>query len=249
MTDHEKTLYGQIPIRHKAAATDGSAADKHGSADNHGSSEKRGMTDEHGTTDKHGMTDGTTPGAQRPGHASGPAVSKQAQPHVVTNDASQVRPDAAAEVASDISELVKVAAQRDEYLALAQRTQADFENFRKRMAREAAAAQERGVSGLAKELLPALDNLDRAIEAAEADDPLLKGVRLVRSELATALTRAGIESFSPVGETFDPSLHEAVATAPQGPGGAPAGSVVEVYQDGYRLGESILRPARVVVAA
>ncbi len=148
----------------------------------------------------------------------------------------------------DIDELVKVAAQRDEYLALAQRTQADFENYRKRVAREAASAQERGVAGLAKELLPALDNLDRALEAAEADDPLLKGVRLVRSELAAALARAGIESFNPLGEPFDPSLHEAVATAPAAEGGA-SGAVLEVYQDGYRLGESILRPARVVVSA
>src|SRR5437764_1509892 len=126
----------------------------------------------------------------------------------------------AAEVQGDLDELVKTAAQRDEYLALAQRTQADFENYRKRVARESSAAQERGMAALAKELLPALDNLDRALADAGKvaqtqgeDDPLLAGVRLVRSELAAALARMGIESFSPVGETFDPSLHEAVATA------------------------------------
>jgi molecular chaperone GrpE len=73
-------------------------------------------------------------------------------------------------------------------------------------------------------------------------------VRLVRSELAAALARAGIESFCPQGQPFDPSMHEAVATAPAGEGGS-SGAVVEVYQDGYRLGESILRPARVVVSA
>jgi molecular chaperone GrpE len=155
----------------------------------------------------------------------------------------------AAEVEGDLDELVRTAAQRDEYLALAQRTQADFENYRKRMAREAASAQERGVSGLAKELLPALDNLDRALEAAADDDPLLEGVRLVRSELRAALARVGIESFTPVGEPFDPEVHEAVATAEQPPGGAGSGTVVEVYQPGYRLGASIIRPARVVVAA
>jgi len=157
--------------------------------------------------------------------------------------------DEAAEIEGDLDELVRTATQRDEYLALAQRTQADFENYRKRVARDAAAAQERGVSGLAKELLPALDNLDRAIAAADQDDPLLQGVRLVRAELAGALTRAGIESFSPEGEQFDPSLHEAVATAEQGADGASSGTVVEVYQSGYRLGASIIRPARVVVAA
>jgi molecular chaperone GrpE len=160
--------------------------------------------------------------------------------------------DAAAElqVEVDLDELGKLAAKRDEYLALAQRTQADFENYRKRVARESALAQERGVAKLAKELLPALDNLDRALDAAENDDPLLEGVRLVRSELAAALARVGVESFSPCGETFDPSLHEAMATVPQPPdGGAASGQVVEVYQPGYRLGESIIRPARVVVAA
>src|ERR1700739_1896450 len=80
--------------------------------------------------------------------------------------------DGAAALAGDLDALVKVAAQRDEYLALAQRTQADFENYRKRVARDPAGAHERGATGLAKELLPALDNLDRAIEAAQEDDPL-----------------------------------------------------------------------------
>jgi molecular chaperone GrpE len=159
------------------------------------------------------------------------------------------QPDGAAELEGDLDELVKTAAQRDEYLALAQRTQADFENYRKRVAREAAAAQERGVCGLAKELLPALDNLDRALDAAADDDPLLEGVRLVRSELSAALARAGIESFSPLGEPFDPAVHEAMATAEQPPDGEPSGTVVEVFQPGYRRGASIIRPARVVVAA
>ena len=178
-----------------------------------------------------------SPGAQVPGDGSpgseAATVAEQA--------------DAAA-VEGDLGELIAVAAQRDEYLALAQRTQADFENYRKRVAREAAAAQDRGIAGLAKELLPALDNLDRALGSAASDDPLLEGVRLVRGELAAALTRAGIDSYSPLGEDFDPSFHEAVATVPSASAGAEPGKVVEVYQDGYRLGDSIIRPARVVVA-
>jgi molecular chaperone GrpE len=181
---------------------------------------------------------GEAPSKAQPG-ASVPADGS----HVALQDTSD-----AAELEDDL-ELMKTAKQRDDYLALAQRTQADFENYRKRVAREAAAAQERGACSLAKELLPALDNLDRAIAHADHDDPLLQGVRLVRSELAAALARAGIESFSPAGEPFDPEVHEAVATAPQAPGGKPSGTVVEVYQPGYRLGASILRPARVVVAA
>jgi molecular chaperone GrpE len=166
---------------------------------------------------------------------------RQADPPAQAADEAALR--------GDVDELVAVAAQRDEYLALAQRTQADFENYRKRVAREAAAAQDRGAAALAKELLPALDNLDRALDAAAEDDPLLEGVRLVRSELGASLARCGIESYAPVGEQFDPALHEAVATAPQGDGGAPSGAIVEVYQPGYRLGASIIRPARVLVAA
>jgi molecular chaperone GrpE len=153
----------------------------------------------------------------------------------------------AGEVTLDLDELVRTAAERDEYLALAQRTQADFENYRKRVARESALAQERGVAKLAKELLGALDNLDRALDAAAQDDPLLDGVRLVRGELESALARVGVESFSPAGEPFDPALHEAMAQQPVE--GADSGTVVEVYQPGYRLGASIIRPARVVVAA
>jgi molecular chaperone GrpE len=179
------------------------------------------------------------------------ASGEPARPHAE----AEADADEAAELEGDLdtpfgahSELVQTAAQRDEYLALAQRTQADFENYRKRVAKEARAAQERGVSTLAKELLPALDNLDRALGAADEDDPLLQGVRLVRSELDTALARAGIESFSPAGEAFDPTLHEAVATA-EAPEGQAGGTVIEVYQPGYRLGQSIIRPARVVVAA
>ncbi len=187
-----------------------------------------------------------TPGAAAPGDGSAP------------NGAADIDADgdASAELKGDLDELGALAAKRDEYLALAQRTQADFENYRKRVARDSVLAQERGVAKLAKELLPAIDNLERAIveialTTGETDqDPLLGGVRLVLSELTGALARVGVESFSPAGEAFDPSLHEAMATVPQPPqGGVPSGQVVEVYQPGYRLGESVIRPARVVVAA
>jgi molecular chaperone GrpE len=151
------------------------------------------------------------------------------------------------ELEGDLDELVAIAAQRDEYLALAQRTQADFENYRKRVAKESAAAAERGVAKLAKELLPALDNLDRALGSADQEDPLLEGVRLVRTELSAALARVGVESFDPKGERFDPVHHEAMAQ--QSVEGAASGTVAEVYQPGYRLNGTVIRPARVVVAA
>ena len=199
-----------------------------------------------------------TPGADAPGDGASraateetlrtTAVDAQAEPgEGAVADASA--DGDVAEIEGDLDELVKTAAQRDEYLALAQRTQADFENYRKRVARESAGAQARGVASLSKELLPALDNLDRALEAADQNDPLLEGVRFVRSELSAALARVGVESFSPVGETFDPALHEAMASTPQPAGGPASGTVVEVYQPGYRLGATVIRPARVVVAA
>lgn len=147
----------------------------------------------------------------------------------------------------DVEELLQAAAKRDEYLALAQRTQADFENYRKRVAKEVALAQQRGVAKLARELLPALDNLDRALQSATEGDPLLDGVKLVRDELHGALARLGIESFSPQGERFDPAHHEAVAQQPVD--GARSGDVAEVFQPGYRMGSEVIRPARVLVAA
>jgi molecular chaperone GrpE len=150
----------------------------------------------------------------------------------------------------EVDELTATAAQRDEYLALAQRTQADFENYRKRAAREAGAAQERGLTRLARELLPALDNLDRALDhAAEsaADETLLDGLRLVRRELLGALERVGISAYGEAGERFDPEIHEAVAQQPAD--GLQVGEIVDVYQAGYRSeGGGVIRPARVLVA-
>ncbi|MDP2710471.1 MAG: nucleotide exchange factor GrpE, partial [Solirubrobacteraceae bacterium] len=156
-----------------------------------------------------------------------------------------------AEAEPDPAELRERAAKADEYLALAQRTQADFENYRKRTTRDVRAAEARGTSRLARELLPALDNLERALAAVEAsgDDEehhLTQGIRLVQSELSAALTRSGIEGYVPKGERFDPVEHEAVAQQPFE--GFEPGTIVEVLQAGYRLHDAVLRPARVVVA-
>ena len=136
--------------------------------------------------------------------------------------------------------------EKAKYLALAQRTQADFENYRKRMARENAAAIDRGVGKLAKELLPALDHLELALKAAEGHQDVIKGFAMVRDELTAALAKAGIHAFSPHGEPFDPNEHEAMAQQPSEE--AESGTVLEVYQQGYRAGGAVLRPARVVVA-
>jgi molecular chaperone GrpE len=163
-------------------------------------------------------------------------------------DGSEGELDVGAQVSQDLDELAATAAERDEYLALAQRTQADFENYRKRVARDAAGAELRGVGRLAKELLPALDNLDRALAAAaEEEGQLAEGVRLVRDELQAALARVGIEAYDPTGERFDPELHEAMAQ--QAVEGAESGTIVDTYHTGYRLDGVVIRPARVVVAS
>lgn len=154
----------------------------------------------------------------------------------------------------DLDALRARAAERDEYLALAQRTRADLDNYRKRVTRDAAAADARATVRVVRELLPAIDNLGRALTAAAAHEStsagqsttLADGMRLVQSELLSAFTRVGVESYAPVGEPFDPTFHEAIAQH-YVPGSEP-GTVVEVYQSGYRLDGSVIRPARVVVA-
>jgi molecular chaperone GrpE len=133
----------------------------------------------------------------------------------------------------------------EDYLALAQRVQADFENYRKRVARETAAAGERARSGLVRELLPIVDNLERALASAEdGEQHLAEGVRLVHSELIAVLERNGIQPFDPVGDKFDPSEHEALSVRDDGEPGV----VLEVVERGYRSNGTVLRPARVVVS-
>jgi molecular chaperone GrpE len=135
--------------------------------------------------------------------------------------------------------------QPEDYLALAQRIQADFENYRKRVARETAAAGERARSGLVRELLPIVDNLERALASAEeGEQHLAEGVRLVHSELIAVLERNGVEQFDPAGEKFDPAEHEALSVREDGD----AGIVVDVVEKGYRSNGTVLRPARVVVS-
>jgi molecular chaperone GrpE len=140
-----------------------------------------------------------------------------------------------------------VTRERDEYIALAQRTQADFENWRKRAAKESAAAGERAKSGLVRELLPVVDNLERALASAEeSEQHLAEGVRLVHSELLAVLERNGVEAFDPKGEKFDPGVHEALSTREED--GAKPGTVLDVVEKGYRANGAVLRPARVVVS-
>src|SRR5215211_483567 len=135
----------------------------------------------------------------------------------------------------------------ENYLELAQRIQADFENYRKRAAREAAVAGERAKSGLVRELLPIVDNLERALMSAEeGEQHLAEGVRLVHSELIAVLERNGVQQFDPAGDRFDPAEHEALSMRSED--GAEPGMVLDVVEKGYRANGTVLRPARVVVS-
>jgi molecular chaperone GrpE len=183
-----------------------------------------------------------TPGADQPSAEAQVAAAEQPLP-----EAGEA-PEAAADV-EPADPLAAAEARAAEYFELAQRKQAEFENFRKRATREAAMAADRGMAKLAKELLPALDHLELALRAAEEHGAgeFAKGIRQIQDEMVAALGRVGIQAYSPKGEPFDPAEHEAMASQPVE--GAEPGTVTEVYQQGYRINGTVLRPARVVVAA
>ena len=139
-----------------------------------------------------------------------------------------------------------VADERDELVDRLQRLQAEFENYRKRSARDQQALVARAHERLVKELLPILDDLGRALEAAEKHEEaaLEDGVRLVHKQLVDVLAKEGLTEIDTDG-AFDPHVHEALLAQPSD---AEAGTVLEVLQKGYRLGDHVLRPARVTIA-
>jgi molecular chaperone GrpE len=181
------------------------------------------------------------PQAQAPEETPAPEADGAVPAGAEADDVADRAQDAAAEAPAE-----------PDYKDLYLRAAAETDNVRKRARRDVEQANARGVARLARELLPSLDNLDRALahaEAEEGDDEhhLTKGIRLVQQELLAALTRVGIEPYSPAGEVFDPHHHEAVAQQPVE--GATSGTIVQVYQQGYRYKDEVLRPAKVVVAA
>ena len=138
-------------------------------------------------------------------------------------------------------------AERDEYLGLLQRVQADFENYRKRAARDQERLIAHAHERLVRELLPVLDDLERTLEAAERHEEaaLVDGVKLVERSLRRTLEKEGLVEIETDGP-FDPHVHEAVLVQPRED--AESGAVVDVLQRGYRLGDKVVRPARVIVA-
>jgi molecular chaperone GrpE len=152
-----------------------------------------------------------------------------------------------ADVSSPEGALAEAEAKRDEYLAGWQRTQADFDNYRKRAAREQQLFAARAAERLVAKLLPVLDDLERAIEAAEQHEEakVIEGVDMTKSALAAALASEGLTEI-PAEGAFDPHVHEALLAQPAE--GVEPGTIVQVVQRGYKLGDVVLRPARVIVA-
>jgi len=165
-------------------------------------------------------------------------------------DESTVAPDGAA-VASDAvtgEEYERVSEERDAYLDALQRLKAEFDNYRKRVERDRETQHHAGVRDLVGELLPVIDNLERAVAAlGGAGDQIVAGVEMVRGQLAGLLAGRGVEEIAAHEEPFDPNVHEAIAQHPTDE--HEEGTVVHVSEKGYRLGELIIRPAKVVVAA
>jgi molecular chaperone GrpE len=137
--------------------------------------------------------------------------------------------------------------ERDDYLDALQRLKAEFDNYRKRVAREQEQLVTRASERLVKQLLPMLDDLERAVEAGgeHGETTVADGVRLVHRALADLLNREGLVEVDTGGD-FDPHTQEALLTQPSD---APEGAVIQVLQKGYRLGDHVLRPARVVVSS
>jgi molecular chaperone GrpE len=191
---------------------------------------------------------------------AGPVAAGDPPPPAVAKASSGAVPptappagDASEQVRGDLDALlVDTQRERDEYLELAKRAQADFENYRKRMTAEVQASAARGKGELLREVVPVLDDLERAIQAAgldpegDSEDGLAHGVLLVFRSLRDSLGRNGVEAVDPKGEKFDPTAHEALSTIPAD--GVEPGVVVEVLQKGYKLGDQLIRPARVVVS-
>lgn len=183
-----------------------------------------------------------------------PEGAAEAAPEGSSGDSAE------ATVEHDLADLIEEArTQRDEYLQLAQRTKADFDNYRKRMATESQAQVERGKLEIVSGLLEAVDNIERVLEAAGIDEAAAlggeipedapvttQGVIVSYRDLNAVLKKAGVEAFDSRGQNFDPNLHEALQALPAD--GVEPGVVIEQMQKGYRAGENVVRHARVVVS-
>lgn len=162
--------------------------------------------------------------------------------------AAQEQPQDADQQAEQRAALEAALKQRDEYLQLAQRVQADFDNFRRRNSQTRADAYEDGVRETVAALLPVVDNLERAMDAAQTHgdgEGLKAGVEMTLKQMLDILSKKGLSEIPALGEPFDPEVHNAVMRVEEGE----PGTVLEVFEKGYRLKDRVIRYAMVKVAA
>lgn len=174
--------------------------------------------------------------------------------NVPETETPQAGPETAEEPAAEVSEtdelktaLKAAEDKRDEYLLMAQRVQADFENYKRRNKAVRAEAFEDGAREFITQLLPVVDNLERALDQPTADDALQTGVKMVYRQMMEVLKKRGVTEIECLGEKFDPNWESAVMQGTSDEG-AP-GTVCAVLQKGYKLGETVIRHAMVKVVA
>ncbi len=176
-----------------------------------------------------------------------PAAETESQ----ANPEPLVRVDPSTLTPEQLDELTQRAEKAHENWERLLRTTADFENFKKRAAREKQEATKYANQTLLEKLIPVLDNFDMALTAAQTDSTeaaqsLLQGISMIQQQFKSVLTGAGLEEINAVGQTFDPNFHEAVAQRETAE--APEGQVIQQLRKGYKLKERLIRPATVVVA-
>lgn len=173
-------------------------------------------------------------------------VTDQVPPRDPDEAAVSEEEAAASELEADLAKLSKLESERDEYLGMLRRVQADFENYRKRVIKEQTALVDRATEGLIEQLLPVLDSFELALKNVDtvgSDESVRKGVELVYAELLGVLEKAGVSRIEAEGKPFDPNVHEAVMQ--EEGDGEPV--VSDVLRTGYTLKGRVLRPAMVKV--
>ncbi len=194
-------------------------------------------------SDQPGMHDMPGDGASQPIFDIEGAPSGAPEMDVVGDDSTQSTEPV------DADTYATVLAERDQYLDALQRLKAEFDNYRKRVDRDREAQHLAGVRQLCGDLLPVVDNLERALASAQGAEvgQIVVGVEMVRGQLASLLGGRGVEEIAAHSALFDPNVHEAVAQHPSDE--HDEGTVVHVLEKGYRIGDTVIRPAKVVVAA
>ncbi len=177
------------------------------------------------------------------------AAAEAAAAAIEGGDKVALQPEAAPTAPVDVERIAALTAEVEDWKGRAYRQAADIENMRKRFARDKEETRKFGIEGLLKDLLPAVDNMERALQHAEREgstDGLLDGVRMVLKQFTATVESYGARPFDPLGEPFDPQVHEAMTQLPSAD--YPPNSVMQVFQRGWMLHDRLVRPAMVVVS-